>query len=138
MKFVKQIKSAWKNGFNYKGISTKQEFIDYFIARLILFLILTFPFDFVISVLNYIAYDTLQFNLFGSFIVVIAQTLSLIKFIFLIGSFIVEFPLTIRCLRNYKKNFYWVLFNFFSPIGLIIILLFPLRNVKSSKDLIEK
>ena len=141
MKFLNPIKSVWRRGFDYKGITTKKDFIDYFIIRFIIWLILTFPFEILLGFLSYYQYEILNYEnnfVLIQLISVISQTLSLGKSIFVIGSVVVEIPLTIRCLRNEGKGLQWVFLNIINPFGLLIILLIPLRKSKPSNEIIEK
>ena len=141
MKYLNPIKSVWRKGFDYKGITTKKDFIDYFIIRFIIWLILTFPFEILLGFLSYYQYEILNYEnnvVLIQLINVISETLSLGKSIFLIGSVVVEIPLTIRCLRKAGKRWQWVFFNILNPYGLLIILLIPLRKSKPSNEIIEK
>ncbi len=139
MKFLNPIKSTWRKGFDYKGITTKKDFIDYFIIRFIIWIILTFPFDILLGILNYYQYVVLNYeNILTELINVVSQTLTLGKSIFMIGSIVVEIPLTIRCLRNAGKRWQWVFLNIINPFGLLIILLIPLRKSKPTNEIIEK
>ena len=139
MKFLNPIKSTWRKGFDYKGITTKKDFIDYFIIRFIIWIILTFPFDILLGILNYYQYVVLNYeNILTELINVVSQTLTLGKSIFMIGSIVVEIPLTIRCLRNAGKRWQWVFLNIINPFGLLIILLIPLRKSNPTNEIIEK
>tara|TARA_B100000212_G_C27380327_1_gene536758 strand:+ start:3549 stop:3968 length:420 start_codon:yes stop_codon:yes gene_type:complete len=139
LKFLNPIKSTWRKGFDYKGITTKKDFIDYFIIRFIIWIILTFPFDILLGILNYYQYVVLNYeNILTELINVVSQTLTLGKSIFMIGSIVVEIPLTIRCLRNAGKRWQWVFLNIINPFGLLIILLIPLRKSKPTNEIIEK
>ena len=139
MKFLNPIKSTWRKGFDYKGITTKKDFIDYFIIRFIIWIILTFPFDILLGILNYYKYVVLNNeNILIELINVVSQTLTLGKSIFMMGSIVVEIPLTIRCLRNAGKRWQWVFLNIINPFGLLIILLIPLRKSNPTNEIIKK
>ena len=99
MKFLNPIKSVWRRGFDYKGITTRKDFIDYFIIRFIVWLILTFPLDILLGFLYNYQNELLNYEnnfVLIQLISVFSQTLSLGKSIFVIGSVVVEIPLTIR------------------------------------------
>ena len=134
MNFLKTFKKSWRRIFDYKGKSTRREFLEYFITyyigRLILFLILLF-----IEPLQYIFLsneDSLA-GIFSSLLQVLFELLKLINAIYIFGGIFVAISLSIRSLRDAGARWQWVFLNFVNPIGCIFIYFFPLKRKKITK-----
>ncbi len=126
MTYIKSLKNTWVKGFNYKGNSTKEEFLEYYSIHYSIIILVNIIQLLVTSVI----YKTMDYNygitfeLFNVFSKLIEFVFSLYK----IGSIIVQIPLSIRCLRNAGAKWQWTFLNIINPIGCILIYFLPLKS----------
>tara|TARA_Y100001968_G_scaffold333624_1_gene397712 strand:- start:1559 stop:1945 length:387 start_codon:yes stop_codon:yes gene_type:complete len=128
MTYIKSLKNAWVKGFKYKGKSTKQEFLEYYLIH---YSIIIFV-NIIQLVVTSAIYKTIDYNygivfeLFNVF----SKLIEFVFFLYKLGSIIIQIPLSIRCLRNAGAKWQWSFLNIINPIGCIVIYFLPLKNKK--------
>lgn len=125
MGFINTFKTSWKKGFDYKGKSTRKEFIEFSLIDLgIKFLL-----PLLVGLTRSLGFSLYEKNLgmIPELVDVIGQLLNLVEILYIGGSLFVITSLTIRCLRNAKAKWQWVFLHFI-PFGFVFIYFFPLKS----------
>ncbi len=126
MKYLNLLKTVWRQGFKYKGESSKKEFLEYYSLHYLIIIVSSL----FKNVLLNIQYSTIEIGILSEVITVIYQLLAIFRAIYLIGSIVVQIPFTVRCLRSAGAKWYWTFLNIINPFGCLIIYFIPLRNSK--------
>ena len=126
MNYINSFKTAWKKGFDYKGKSTRKEFIEFEITDHVLRIILFPVILFLTNNFLYLSYDK-NLSIIPEIIAVINGLFNIIQFLYTGGTLFVTTSLTIRCLRNVDRKWQWVFLHFI-PLGFILIYFFPLKK----------
>ena len=126
MNYINSFKTAWKKGFDYKGKSTRKEFIEFEITDHVLRIILFPVILFLTNNFLYLSYDK-NLTIIPEIIAVINESFKIIQFLYTGGTLFVTTSLTIRCLRNVGAKWQWVFLHFI-PLGFILIYFFPLKK----------
>ena len=128
MNYINSFKTAWKKGFDFKGISTRQEFLEYHLTDLVIRVFLIPVFIFLITQFLYLSYER-ELTIIPELINVLLQLLKIFKVLYIGGTLFVATSLTIRSLRNVGAKWQWIFLHFI-PLGFILIYFFPLKKEK--------
>ena len=109
--------SGWKKAFDYKSKSSRLDFISFELVFLIVTVIFRLLQQFAIS-FSYAFYDSFD-GITSSPLQVFAQTIQVISFFFIVGSFVSGISLTVRRLRDMGKRWWWVFWSFVPIINFI-------------------
>ena len=109
--------SGWKKAFDYKSKSSRLDFISFELVFLIVTVIFRLLQQFAIS-FSYAFYDSFD-GITSSPLQVFAQTIQVISFFFIVGSFVSGISLTVRRLRDMGKRWWWVFWSFIPIISFI-------------------
>ena len=125
MGFINTFKTSWKKGFDYKGKSTRKEFIEFSLIDLGIKLLLTL----LVRLTGHFGFSLFEKNLgmVTELVFLISSLMKTIELLYIGGSLFVITSLTIRCLRNAKAKWQWVFLHFI-PFGFVFIYFFPLKS----------
>ena len=123
MKYFNLLKTVWSQGFQYKGESSRKEFLEYYLLHYLIIIVLSLFKNILIN----IQYSTMEIGILSEVIAVIYQLLAIFYVFDLWGSIIVQIPFTVRCLRSAGAKWYWTFLNIINPFGCLIIYFIPLR-----------
>ena len=123
MKYLNLLKTVWSQGFNYKGESSKKDFLEYYLLHYLIIIVLSV----LKNILLNIQYSTMEIGILSAVIAVINQLLAIFYVFYLWGSIVVQIPFTVRCLRSVGARWYWTFLNIINPLGCLIIYFIPLR-----------
>ena len=126
MKYFNLLKTVWRQGFKYKGESSRKEFLEYYLLHYLIIIVLSL----FKNILLNIQYSTFEIAILPELIAVINQSLSIFYVFYLWGSIVVQIPFTVRCLRSVGAKWYWTFLNIINPFGCLIIYFIPLRTSK--------
>ena len=132
MNFIDSFKKSWKKGFDYKGKSTRKEFIEFEITDHILRIIIFPVILFITGNFMYLSYER-NLTIIPEIITVISQLIKIIQFLYTGGTLFVTTSLTIRCLRNAEAKWQWIFLHFI-PFGFILIYFLPLKKLKNKSN----
>ena len=125
MTYINSFINSWEKGFEYKGVTTREEFLEYYLIH---YLIIIFK-NIILYLINLFQYDLVgnNYDAIYNFLEFLTKSISVIFIFYQLGSIIIQIPLSIRSLRNAKSNWKWTFLNFINPVGCILIYLFPLK-----------
>ena len=130
MKNLKSFINIWKNGLNFTGKTSKEEFLEYFLIHYSIVIFI----NLFKSLVLFIQSDIVGYKN-EAFYEVLDLFFNLLNFLFVLyklGSIVIQIPLSFRSLRNAKAKWQWVFLNIINPVGCILIYLFPLTNSKKN------
>ena len=73
MKYLNLLKTVWSQGFNYKGESSKKDFLEYYLLHYLIIIVLSV----LKNILLNIQYSTMEIGILSAVIAVINQLLAI-------------------------------------------------------------
>ena len=132
MKYFDLVKRVWRQGFTYKGESSKKEFLEYYLTHYLIIIIISILGRILLNIQEsfYLRDDAVEIGIVFDLLNVLVKAFELFSFLYRFGSIVVQIPLTVRCLRSVRSKWYWTFLNIINPFGCLIIYFIPLRNSK--------
>ena len=109
---------AWKNAFVFKGKTSRKDFWFFQLASFILFLILTFAQNLLVSLQYYAFFDT-DYSFLNTIFAVISQTISIVSILYSLGNLIVVLSIWVRRLNDISKKWTWIFIQIIPILGSI-------------------
>tara|TARA_A100000164_G_scaffold14906_1_gene12425 strand:- start:71 stop:727 length:657 start_codon:yes stop_codon:yes gene_type:complete len=143
---IKSFISAWKKAFDVKGKTSRKDFWLYQLATFIISLILSVFENLATNIQfaliqNEDVYEYPDFGL-ADIAAVVGQLLSIVYWLFLLGSIVVGISISIRRLRDIQKKWTWIFIQIIPILGSLYFMLYlmtrPSRNNLKSDDYIDK
>lgn len=120
---IKQFIFAWRKAFDFKGKTSRRDFWLYQLATFLLTLLINILENLATNVQYVLLSDegVYEYSNFGlvDIVAVIGQTLSIVSWLFLLGSFVVGISISVRRLRDISKNWTWIFINLIPIFGQI-------------------
>ena len=120
---IKPFIFAWRKAFDFKGKTSRRDFWLYQLATFLLSLLINILENLVTNVQYVLLSDegVYEYSNFGlvDFVAVIGQSISIVSWLFLFGSFVVGISISIRRLRDISKNWTWIFINLIPIFGQI-------------------
>ena len=143
---IKSFISAWKKAFDVKDKTSRKDFWLYQLATFIISLILSVFENLATNIQfaliqNEDVYEYPDFGL-ADIAAVVGQLLSIVYWLFLLGSIVVGISISIRRLRDIQKKWTWIFIQIIPILGSLYFMLYlmtrPSRNNLKSDDYIDK
>ena len=128
MKYLNLLKTVWSKGFNYKGESSKKEFLEYYLTHYLIIIVISILGRILLNIEeSFYLKDDVEIGIVSELLNVFVKTFELFSFLYRFGSIVVQIPFTVRCLRSAGAKWYWTFLNIINPFGCLIIYFIPLR-----------
>ena len=96
---------AWKKPFDFRSKTSRRDFWFYELATIILFLVINVLQN-IITNLQYAFIESA--SLIPEIFAVVGQTISILSFLFTLGSLIIGISISVRRLRDISKKWTWI------------------------------
>ena len=118
---IKPFIFAWRKAFDFKGKTSRRDFWLYQLATFLLSLLINILENLATNIQYALlpAEDVYEYSIFVDIFAVVGQLLSIISWLFLLGSFVVGISISIRRLRDISKNWTWIFINLIPIFGQI-------------------
>ena len=132
---IKSFILAWKKPFDFKGKTSRKDFWLYELATILLFIVINFVQNISIN-FSYAFIESGSLLLLSEIFAVVAQTISLVSFLFTLGSLITGISISVRRLRDISKKWTWIFIQLIPILGNIYFYLYLMtRPSKYNQDI---
>ena len=127
---------AWKNAFNFKGLTSRRDYWSFQLIFLVLFLPINIIVNVSSSVRSYGLFDV-DLSIFESILFFISSIIYYLGLLFYLGTILVEISLSIRRLRDIGKPSYHIFFNLIPILGQLYFFYLMLQSSISEEIAID-
>lgn len=137
---IKQFIFAWKKAFDFKGKTSRRDFWLYQLTTFLLTLLISFLENLATNIQYALLpdEDVYEYSIFVDILAVVGQLLSIISWLFLLGSFVVGISIAIRRLRDISKNWKWIFLNLIPIFGQIYFYIYFMTRPSTIISRVEK
>ena len=105
---------AWKKPFDFRSKTSRRDFWFYELATIVLFLVINVLQN-IITNLQYAFIESA--SLISEIFAVVGQTISILSFLFTLGSLIIGISISVRRLRDISKKWTWIFIQLIPILG---------------------